>query len=473
LVILRRPLILDTTKHSDKNSRDEFYRRLKPDGKRLILSIDGGGTKGLMTLHCLIKLEELTGRPCHEIFDFYAGTSTGSIIAGGLAKKMSAQQILGHYRKFISRVFDDRKHGGLSVMDLAIDAAAKVLSLPDPKYKEYAKLAARNGFKYLYSHQDLKRIINEIIEGHAEPKQPTTLAQLYDASLEDNNKERTKRLLITIKDVRRSETLFAVNAGPGAKPFEDMPLVDAILASSVAPIFLEPYREWVDGGVGSFANPCYVATVEATEYFTGLLPNTSPERLKKRYDTKDDDEAYRHENVIHFSFGTGLRPNYLGEKREVKDLLFFDWLLYVISEGQDDANNSQVRLTEERFSKGNNWYTPEYHNKRVDFRRYQLFLDPATLTKSEGGLGMNELSADEAKLIRGLELSANSKEELAIMEKVGKAWADAIGKDFARPHSPYAQEPEAYQPPASPPRKVEPDLDEYLARIYPSDRGWV
>jgi hypothetical protein len=228
--------------------------------------------------------------------------------------------------------------------------------------------------------------------------------------------------------------LFAVNAGPGAKPFKNMPLVDAILASSVAPIFLEPFGVWVDGGVGSFSNPCYVATVEATEYFTGLL--------SKSYVTKDDDQAYNHENVIHFSFGTGARANNVRDERVVKDMLFFDWLLYVISEGQDDANNNRVRLTEDRFSRGNNWYTDDYHHKRVDFRRYQLFLDPATLTKSkaEGGLGMT-LSKEEQDLIQGLELSANSDEELAIMERLGKAWADAIGEDFARPHSPYAQKP--------------------------------
>jgi predicted acylesterase/phospholipase RssA len=466
--------VSDTTKHPDTESRDEFYRRLKPEGKRLILSIDGGGTKGLMTLHCLVKLEELTGRPCHEIFDFYAGTSTGSIIAGSLATGMSAQEILGHYRNFISQVFDDRKHRAPPLITAAIDIAAQVLSLPDPKIQSYAKLAARNDFKYLYSHQDLKRIITEIIEGQAEPKHLTTLGQLYKETSEGSDEVHTKRLLITIKDVRRSETLFAVNAGPGAKPFEEMPLVDAILASSVAPIFLEPFRVWVDGGVGSFGNPCYVATVEATEYFTGLLPNLSPKPPRKRYETKDDDEAYCHENVIHFSFGTGARANNVRDEGVVKNMSFFDWLLYVISEGQDDANNNQVRLTQERFSRGNNWYTDQYHHKRVDFRRYQLFQDPETLAKpvAEGGLGLT-LSKEEQDLILGLELNANSDQELAIMEKVGEAWADAIGEDFARPHSPYAEEPEAYTPAGSPPRKVEPDLEEYLAGIYRADRGYV
>jgi len=442
---------------------EAFYRRLKPEGKRLILSIDGGGSKGLMTLHCLVKLEALTGHPCNEIFDFYAGTSTGSIIAAGLAKGMSAEKILGHYREFIPQVFDEQKQKVPFLIDAGIDAAAGVLSLaglsPGPQVKKYAKLAARNDLKYMYRHQALKGIITRILEGEPNPEHLTTLGQLYRESAEAGNEKNTKRLLITIKDVRRSETLFAVNAGPGAKPFENMPLVDAVLASSVAPIFLEPFKVWVDGGVGSFGNPCYMATVEATEYFTGLLDED--------YETKHDDQAYRHENVIHFSFGTGMHANNILGEKAVEDMHFNDWLLYVISEGQEDANKDQVRLTQKRFSQGNNWYSEEVHHKKVDFRRYELLLDPKKLEKdvAKGGLGMT-LSDEERGLILGLEMNANSEEERVVMERVGEAWAKAIGKDFACPHSPYAQEPEAYTPRGSPP-PIEPGLEEYLAQYYP------
>jgi patatin-like phospholipase/acyl hydrolase len=77
---------------------DAFYARLKPEGKRLMLSIDGGGAKGYMTLRCLAKLEEMTGQPAYEIFDCYAGTSTGSLIAAGLAVGLNAQQLIGIYK---------------------------------------------------------------------------------------------------------------------------------------------------------------------------------------------------------------------------------------------------------------------------------------------------------------------------------------------------------------------------------------
>ena len=51
----------DTNNPSDQEAKEAFYRRLKPEGKRMILSIDGGGAKGYMTLQCLAKLEDLMG----------------------------------------------------------------------------------------------------------------------------------------------------------------------------------------------------------------------------------------------------------------------------------------------------------------------------------------------------------------------------------------------------------------------------
>lgn len=52
-----------------------------------VLTLDGGGIRGILTLNILREIEYRIGKPITEIFDFFAGTSTGGIIALGLNKK--------------------------------------------------------------------------------------------------------------------------------------------------------------------------------------------------------------------------------------------------------------------------------------------------------------------------------------------------------------------------------------------------
>jgi hypothetical protein len=64
-----------------------------------ILSIDGGGIRGILPLAMLARLERdhLAGRSIATCFDLVAGTSTGGIIALGLARGLTAAEILSIY----------------------------------------------------------------------------------------------------------------------------------------------------------------------------------------------------------------------------------------------------------------------------------------------------------------------------------------------------------------------------------------
>ena len=55
-----------------------------------VLSIDGGGVRGLVPALVLAEVERRTGRPIYEHFDLVVGTSTGAILALGLTRPSNA-----------------------------------------------------------------------------------------------------------------------------------------------------------------------------------------------------------------------------------------------------------------------------------------------------------------------------------------------------------------------------------------------
>ncbi|XP_067110488.1 calcium-independent phospholipase A2-gamma [Osmerus mordax] len=71
-----------------------------------VLAIDGGGTRGLVALQTLHKLQEMTGKPVHQLFDYICGVSTGAILAFMLGVyRYPLDECEALYRKLGSDVF--------------------------------------------------------------------------------------------------------------------------------------------------------------------------------------------------------------------------------------------------------------------------------------------------------------------------------------------------------------------------------
>lgn len=88
--------------------------------KYKVLSLDGGGIKGIFALGFLSQVENFLGESINKYFDLIAGTSTGGIIALGLGKGYSANEMLEFYEQMGkdifsgNRIWNSIKHWGFS-----------------------------------------------------------------------------------------------------------------------------------------------------------------------------------------------------------------------------------------------------------------------------------------------------------------------------------------------------------------------
>jgi hypothetical protein len=80
----------------------ERYRQPVP---RKMLALDGGGIRGVLTLSILKAIETQLGQRLCQYFDYIAGTSTGAIIAAGLARGMSVDELIAFYRSTGTEMF--------------------------------------------------------------------------------------------------------------------------------------------------------------------------------------------------------------------------------------------------------------------------------------------------------------------------------------------------------------------------------
>ncbi len=79
-----------------------------------ILSLDGGGSKGVYSLGILKEVEALAKRRLCEEFDLIYGTSTGSIIAALLALGHTVDEVTKNYFELIPEVMQHKRKGARS-----------------------------------------------------------------------------------------------------------------------------------------------------------------------------------------------------------------------------------------------------------------------------------------------------------------------------------------------------------------------
>lgn len=210
-----------------------------------ILSCDGGGIRGLLTALVLKRLDEEAGFLGRV--DLFAGTSTGGILALGLAGDLSIDAILGLYRTQGRRIFE-RFDPGTAKRNPLLDLAwgrLKDRANPDAR-KMFEAFEKYKDFLWypLYDNRGLEAVLRELF-----PTDPT-LASLGSG----------RRVLVTTLQLRsdagRWTPVVLHNLGPEGRA-ADSHVVEAALSTSAAPLFFPPYPHatlgyCVDGGL--FAN---------------------------------------------------------------------------------------------------------------------------------------------------------------------------------------------------------------------------
>lgn len=205
--------------------------------RKYLLSIDGGGIRGIIPALALLKLEQTTQKLARETFSFVAGTSTGALIAAAVAAGMPAAQIVGIYQHRLHEIFQPGKPWN-AVRQLAL------------------------GHKY-----DSANIARVLAEEFGEAAN----WQLNHSPID---------LLLTAKGLADGRPWYFVKDNPYNSGLTgELGIVECATASAAAPTYFDPWTipapvggKLVDGGVGVTGNPVYQACVEAFCYSQGYLP---------------------------------------------------------------------------------------------------------------------------------------------------------------------------------------------------------
>jgi uncharacterized protein len=215
-----------------------LHERLKKCGPKKLLALDGGGIRGVLSLEILRKLENVlrsaNGNADYRLadyFDYISGTSTGGIIAAGLAIGMSVDEILDFYKQSGAEMF------------------------------EPAKL--RHRLRYHYQSEPLA----------------TKLKAVFGADTELGS-ESIETLLLLVMRNATTDSSWPISNNPFAKynnpdlPVCNLkfPLWQLVRAGTAAPVYFPPEvivvegRDliFVDGGVTMYNNPAFQMFLMAT-----------------------------------------------------------------------------------------------------------------------------------------------------------------------------------------------------------------
>jgi patatin-like phospholipase/acyl hydrolase len=249
-----------------------------------VLSIDGGGIRGIIPALVLSEVERRTGRPISSLFDLIAGTSTGGIIALGLTKP--------------------NKDGA-----------------PEYRADEIVELYLGKG-KRIFSSTILHQL--STAWGLLDEKYPAAeVEKVYEEYFRDTRlQDALTNVLVTAFEIQLRSPWFFRSTRARTEPDYDFPMRKVARATSAAPTYFEPLKlegtggqEWalIDGGVYA-NNPTMCALVEART-------------------------AFGAEDVLVVSLGTG-EPTAGIPWKDAKDWGLVGWarpLLDIVFEGVSDT----------------------------------------------------------------------------------------------------------------------------------------
>jgi patatin-like phospholipase/acyl hydrolase len=253
-----------------------------------ILSLDGGGIRGVISAKILEEVErqirEIKGQSLDQYFDMVAGTSTGSILTAGIASKKTAKQLIEIYQKTGEVIFPYKKSKFPGILQSLISMVSP------PKY----------------THEGLIKCLR---------------SELGEVKIKEIE---SPIILIPAYDMQYRNTTFFTNCHPdvGDRWYDDTPLWEICVCSSSAPTYfpayeLRPYNtekfgNWsfphIDGGV-SANNPALAAISQVIKI--SQSKSVAPE-VKQKY--KLDNLTLDDISVL--SIGTGQT----GEPFEYQDL---------------------------------------------------------------------------------------------------------------------------------------------------------